>query len=54
VGKDRLSRSANASGAILHPQPPPWDNEVSRGETGAAFMIVLSWGLRENQACAAA
>jgi hypothetical protein len=37
-----LSSSDNTPGAILQPQPPPWDNDVKRGTAAVATSWVIS------------
>src|SRR5690554_4671977 len=47
AGAARLSRPASTPGAILQPQPPPWESDVRRGralseESGESAMPPVS------------
>src|SRR6478672_1123093 len=41
IGATLRSRSASTPGAILQPQPPPWESEVRRGTVVERSIVVI-------------
>jgi hypothetical protein len=46
VFDDPFSRSRSTPGAILQPQPPPWDSEVSLGTAAGDGVMIARWAAR--------